>query len=77
MNEIVNLFSGALFMSIYKEHILPVLNYCLACPNFVKHIEGYNINYTENSIKTQAEIITAFSSYICKSIVTYVLDNAD
>ena len=32
-------------MSIYKEQILPAINNCRASPNFVKHIEGNNINY--------------------------------
>ena len=43
---------GALFMSIYKEQILPAINNCRASPNFVEHIEGNNINYTQNSNKT-------------------------
>ena len=49
-------------MSIYEEQILPAINNCRASPNFVEHIEGNNINYTHNSNKTQAQIISAFSS---------------
>ena len=61
-------------MSIYKEQILPAINNCRASPNFVEHIEGNNINYTQNSNKTQAQIISAFSSSFQKSSVIYVLD---
>ena len=64
-------------MSIYKEHILPAINNCRASPNFVEHLEGNNLNYTQNNIKTQAQIVTAFSFTISKSIVIYVLDNDD
>ena len=64
-------------MSIYKERILPAINNCRASPNFVEHIEGNNINYTQNSNKTQAQIVTAFSSSVYKSIVIYVLDKDD
>ena len=63
-------------MSIYKEQILPAINNCRASPNFVEHIEGNNINYTQNSNKTQAQKVTAFSS-VYKSIVIYVLDKDD
>ena len=35
------------------------------------------MNYTENSNKTQAQIVTAFSSSIHKSLVIYGLDNED
>ena len=64
-------------MSIYKEQILPAINNCRASPNFVEHIEGNNINYTHNSNKTQAQIVSAFSSSAYKSIVIYVLDKDD
>ena len=64
-------------MSIYKEQILPAINNCRASPNFVEHIEGNNINYTQNSNKTQAQIVTAFSSSFYKSIAIYVLDKDD
>ena len=64
-------------MSIYKEQILPAINNCRASPNFVEHIEGHNINYTHNSNKTQAQIVSAFSSSAYKSIVIYVLDEDD
>ena len=64
-------------MSIYKEQILPAINNCRASPNFVEHIEGNNINYTQNSNKTEAQIVTAFSSSVYKSIVIYVLDKDD
>ena len=75
-------------MSIYKEDILPAINNCRDSPNFVEHIEGNNINYTHesnnesnsnesNSNKTQAPIVTAFSSSLYKSIVVYVLDKHD
>ena len=64
-------------MSIYKEQILPAINNCRASPNFVEHIEGNNINYTQNNNKTQAQIMTAFSSSVYKSIVIYVLDKDD
>ena len=64
-------------MSIYKEQILPAINNCGASPNFVEHIEGNNINYTHNSNKTQAQIVSAFSSSANKSIVIYVLDKDD
>ena len=63
-------------MSIYKEQILPAINNCRASPNF-EHIEGNNINYTHNSNKTQAQIVSAFSSPVYKSIVIYVLDKDD
>ena len=63
-------------MSISKEHILPAINKC-ASPNFVEHIEGNNINYPQNSNKTQAQIVTTLSSSIHKSIVNDVLDNDD
>ena len=63
-------------MSIYKEHS-PTINNCRASPNFVEHIEGNNFNYTENSKKTQTQIVTAFSLSIHKSIVIYMLDNND
>ena len=46
-------------------------------PNFVEHIEGNNINYTHNSNKTQAQIVSAFSFSAYKSIVIYVLDKYD
>ena len=62
-------------MSIYKEHILPAINNCSASPNFVEHIERNNFNYTQNKIKTQAQIVIAFPSSIYKSTVIYVLDN--
>ena len=77
VNEYVKLLSGALFMSFYKEHILPAINNCRASPNFVKHIEGNNINYTQNNNKTQAQIVTAFSFSVHKSIVLNLLDNDD
>ena len=64
-------------MSIYKERILPAINNCPDSPNFVEHIEGNNTNYTQNSNKTQAQIVTAFSSSLYKSIVIYVLDKDD
>ena len=64
-------------MSIYEEQILPAINSCRASPNFVQHIEGNNINYTQESIKTQTQIVTAFSSSAYKSIVIYVLDKDD
>ena len=48
-------------MSNHKEQILPVINNCRASPNFVKHIEGNNNNYTQSSNITQAQIVTAFS----------------
>ena len=64
-------------MSIYKEQILPATNNCRSSPNFVEHIEGNNINYTQNNSKTQAQIISAFSSSLYKSIVIYVLDKDD
>ena len=64
-------------MSIYKEQILTAITNCCASPNFVEHIEGNNINYTQNSKKTQAQIVTAFSSSFYKSIVIYVLDKDD
>ena len=64
-------------MSIDKEQILPAINNCCASPNFVEHIEGNNINYTHNSNKTQAQIVSAFSSSVYKSIVLYVLDTDD
>ena len=64
-------------MSIYKEQILPAINNCRVSPNFVEHIEGNNINYTQNSKKTQAQIVTTFSSSVHKSIVIYVLDKDD
>ena len=64
-------------MSIYKEQILPAINNCRASPNFVEHIEGNNINYTQNNGKTQTQIVTAFSSSVYKSIVFYVLDKDD
>ena len=64
-------------MSIYKEQILPAINNCRASPNFVEHIEENYINYTQNSTKTQAEIVNAFSSSLYKSIVIYVLDKDD
>ena len=61
-------------MSIYKEQILPAIKNCRASPNFVEHIEGNNINYTHNSNKMQAQIVSVFSSSLYKSIVIYVLD---
>ena len=64
-------------MSIYKEQILPAINNCRSSPNFVEHIEGNHINYTQNNNKTQAQIVTAFSSSFYKSIVIYVLDKDD
>ena len=64
-------------MSLYKEQILPAINNCRASPNFVEHIEGNNINYTHNSNKTQAQIVSAFSSSVYKSIVICVLDTDD
>ena len=64
-------------MSIYKEHILPAINNCRAAPNFIEHIEGNTIKYTQNSNKTQARIVTVFSSSIYKSTVIYVLGNDD
>ena len=64
-------------MSIYKEQILPAINNCRATPNSVEHIEGNNINYTQNGNKTHAQIVTAFSSSVNKSIVIYVLDKDD
>ena len=57
-------------MSVYKEQILLAINNCRASPNFVEPIEGNNINYTQNSNKTQA-------SSFYKSIVIYVLDKDD
>ena len=77
VNEFVKLLSGALFMSTYKEHILPAINNCRASPSFGEHIEENNINYTQNSTKTYAQILTAFSSSVYKSIVMYVIDNKD
>ena len=68
---------GPFFISIYKEQILPAVNNCRASPNFVKLIEENNINYTQNSNKTQAQMVTAFSSSVYKSIVIYVLDKDD
>ena len=59
-------------MSIYKEH-LPAINNCRASPNF----EGSNFNYTENSNKTQAQIVIAFSSSFHKYIVIFVLGSDD
>ena len=47
-------------MSIYKEQILPAINNCRASTNFVEHIEGNHINYTQNNSKTQAQIVSAF-----------------
>ena len=47
-------------MSIYKEQILPAINYCRASPNFFEHIGGKNINYIKNSYKKQPQIGTAF-----------------
>ena len=64
-------------MSVYKEQILPAINNCRDSPNFVEHIEGNNINYTQNNNKTQAQIVTAFSSSVYKSILIYVQDNDD
>ena len=64
-------------MSIYKEQILPAINNCRASPNFIEHIEGNNINYTHHSNKTQARIVSAFSSSVYKSIVIYVLVEDD
>ena len=64
-------------MSIYKEQILPAINNCRASPNFVEHIEGNKINYTHNSNETQAQILSAFSFSVYKSIVLYVLDTDD
>ena len=64
-------------MSVYKEQILPAINNCRDSPNFVEHIEGNNNNYTQNNNKTQAQIVTEFSSSVYKSIVIYVLDKDD
>ena len=64
-------------MSIYKEHILSPINNRRASCNFVEHIEGHNINYTQNSNKTQAVLVTAFPSSIQKSILIYMPDNDD
>ena len=64
-------------MSIYKEQILPAINNCRASPSFAEHIEGNNINYTPNNNKRQAQMVTAFSSSVYKSIVIYVLDKDD
>ena len=61
-------------MSVYKEQNLPAINNCRAFPNFVEHVEGNNIKCTQNSNKTQAKIVTDFSSSFFKSIVIYVLD---
>ena len=74
---ICKLSFGALFMSIYKEQILPAINKCRAFPNFVEHFEGNKINYTQNNNKIEAQILTAFSSSVYKSIVIYVLDKDD
>ena len=38
-------------MSIYKEQILPAINNCRSSPNFVEHIEGNHINYTQRTVK--------------------------
>ena len=76
VNKFVKLLSGALFMSIYKEYS-PTINNCRASSNCVEHIEGNNFNYTQNSKITQAQIVTAFSLSIHKSILIYVLDNND
>ena len=51
-------------MSIYKEQILPAFNNCRASPKFIEHIEGNNINYTQNSNKTKDQIVTAFFSSV-------------
>ena len=64
-------------MSIYKEQILPAINNCRVFPNFVELIEGNNINYTHNSNKTLAQIVSAFSSSAYKFIVICVLDKDD
>ena len=64
-------------MSIYKKQLLPAINNCRASPNFVEHIAGNNLNYTQNSNKTQAQIETAFSTSVDKSIVIYVLEKDD
>ena len=64
-------------MSIYEEQILPAINNCRASPNFAEHIEGNNINYTQNSNKTQAQRVTAFSSSFYKSTVFSTLDKDD
>ena len=64
-------------MSIYIEQILPAINNCRASPNFVEHIEGNHINYTQNNSKIQAQIVSAFSSSLYMSIVIYVLDKDD
>ena len=64
-------------MSIYKEHTLPAINCFLAFHNFVEHIKRNNLNYTQNSTKTQAEIVNAFTFSVHKYIVTYVPDNDD
>ena len=64
-------------MSICKEQILPAINNYRASPSFVEHIEGNNINYTQNSNETQAQIVTTFSSSFYKSIVINVLGKDD
>ena len=46
-------------------------------PNFVEHFERNNVKYTQNSKKTQAQIVSAFFSSIYQSIVIYVLDIED
>ena len=66
-----------LYLCQFIKQILPATNNCRASPNFVEHIEGNNINYTQNSNKTQAQIVTAFSSSVYKSIVIHVLDKDD
>ena len=56
------------------EHVRPAVYNWRSSPNFVEHFESKKINYTQNSTKTQAQIVTAFSSSIHRLIVTYVLD---
>ena len=64
-------------MSICKKQFLSAINNCRAFPIFVEHIEENNIKYTQNSNETRAQIVTAFSSSVYKSIVIYLLDKDD
>ena len=64
-------------MSICKEHILPAVNNYRASPILFEPIERININYTQNTNKSQAQIVTAFSSPIHKCTLVYNEDNED
>ena len=77
MNQLSWKVIVALFLPIYKEHILPDIKNRFVSLNFVEHFYENNFTFTQKFNLKLAHIVTAFSSAIQKSILIYVLDNND